>query len=78
MVSSIASRSGQRLSSTRMKRVSTGMSWNVASTIMPVSPMPPTVAQKTSGVPSGVTVNVSPPPVSRVIDSTLLPKVPSR
>ena len=31
MVSSIASRSGQRRSSTLMKRVSTGMSWKVAS-----------------------------------------------
>ena len=45
-----------------MNRVSTGISWNVASRITPVSPMPPTVAQNTSGVPSGVTVSVSPRP----------------
>ena len=44
---------------------------------MPVSPIPPAVAQKTSGFSVGVTVRTSPDPVRRVSECTWLPKVPS-
>ena len=60
-----------------MYEVSTGMSSNVASRITPVSPMPPVVAQKISGVWAGVTASTSPRPVSSVSESTWLPNVPS-
>ena len=42
----------------------------VASRITPVRPMPPVVAQKISGVSFGVTVSVSPLPVSSVSEWT--------
>ena len=71
------SRSAQRSSSTRIIDVSTGMRSKVASRITPVSPMPPVVAQKISGVSVGVTVSTSPLPVSRVSECTWLPNVPS-
>src|SRR5262245_37193485 len=50
----------------------------VARRMMPVSPLPPTVAQNNSDSgPSGVSALISPSAVSRSIDRTWLPKLPA-
>ena len=58
--------------------VSVGVISMVARRMMPVSPLPPTVAQNSSALgPSGVSWRISPSAVSRSIDRTWLPKLPA-
>src|SRR6478735_10805932 len=58
--------------------VSVGVIAMVARRMMPVRPLPPTVAQKSSDSwPSGVSVRTSPEAVSSSMDSTWLPKLPA-
>ena len=58
--------------------VSVGVISMVARRMIPVSPLPPTVAQNNSEPsPSGVTVCTWPSAVSRSIDRTWLPKLPA-
>ena len=59
-----------------MRLVSIGISSTVASRMMPVSPMPPTVAQKISASASGVTT-LSPDGVASLIERTKRPSEPS-
>lgn len=66
-----------RAVSTDMRLVSIGISEMVASRITPVSPMPPTVAQNSSGRCWGPTTTCEPSASSMVSDSTWLPKEPS-
>ena len=61
----------QRLVSIRSRRI-------VASTMIPVSPIPPTVAQNSSGRSSGETSTIEPSASSRRSRSTLVPNEPSR
>ena len=58
--------------------VSVGVISMVARRMMPVSPLPPTVAQNSSAsAPSGVSGRIWPSAVSRSIDRTWLPKLPA-
>ena len=58
--------------------VSVGVISMVARMMMPVRPLPPTVAQNRSASgPSGVTLRICPSAVSRSIERTWLPKLPA-
>ena len=58
--------------------VSVGVISTVARKTIPVSPLPPTVAQKSSASsPSGVRWRICPSAVSSSIDRTWLPKLPA-
>ena len=58
--------------------VSVGVISTVARMMIPVRPLPPTVAQNSSlSGPSGVSRRISPSAVSRSIDRTWLPKLPA-
>ena len=70
------SRSGTRSVSTRSRLVSIGCRRIVASTIVPVRPMPPHVAQKASASSSGVSVLRVPSGRASTSDSTWAPKLP--
>ena len=77
MRSITSSRSVARSVSTLMSELVIGIRSKVASTMTPVSPMPPTVAQKRSGSVSGLSVTRSPRPSTTVMRETCDPKVPS-
>jgi hypothetical protein len=55
-----------------------GIGWRaiVASRIVPVRPMPPTVAQNSSGRDSGVSVRLVPSGCARTSERTWRPKLP--
>ena len=58
--------------------VSVGVIAIVTRRMIPVSPLPPTVAQNSSeSTPSGVRWRISPSAVSSSIDRTWLPKLPA-
>jgi hypothetical protein len=76
-VANNSSRSAIREVSTRMRLVSIGISRIVASSMSPVSPMPPTVAQNSAGWCRGPITAVDPSASTMVIDSMCLPIDPS-
>ena len=73
----VLSRSRVRSVMTCIDAVSIGNRRMVASEIRPVSPMPPAVAQNTSGSRSALTVRVPSAGVSSTSDSTWEVNVPS-
>ena len=77
MRSITSSRSLARSVSTLMSELVMGIRSNVASTMTPVSPMPPTVAQNRSGSLSGDRTTSSPRPSMSVMRDTCDPNVPS-
>jgi hypothetical protein len=72
----VVSRSGVRSVSMASSLVAMGCSAIVASTIVPVSPMPPQVAQNWAGFASGVSVVQVPSGRATTIDRTCRPKLP--
>ena len=73
-----SSTSVARSVSTRMREVSTGCRFMVASVTTPVSPMPPAVAQNTSGWVSGLVVITPDPGVASFRRVTASQNEPSR
>ena len=77
MVSSSVLRSAVRRARTRISADGTATVRIVTEVTTPVSPMPPTVAQKAAGSRSGPRVRTSPHPSTRSRECTHCPKLPS-
>ena len=73
-----ASRSRATIVRWRIQPVRTGRSRIVASTIVPVSPIPPIVAANNAAFSAGEQVSVCPSGSTSLSDSTCAPKPPSR
>ncbi len=73
----VSSMSGARTVSTLTRDVSTLVSRTVAAAMMPVSPMPPAVAQNSSGSAPGVTRRSRPSASSRSKEGTCRAKLPA-
>ena len=69
--------SAVRTVSTRTREVPTRFSWTTARTMSPVRPMPPMVAQNSTGSDRSVTVRSSPPGSRMSKDRTCLAKLPA-
>ena len=73
----VSSMSAVRTVSTRRREVATRFSWISARTTRPVRPMPPAVAQNSSGSDASVTVRSSPPGSTMSNDRTCRAKLPA-
>ena len=69
--------SAVRTVSTLTREVATRLSWITARTMSPVRPMPPAVAQNSSGSDRPVTVRSSPPGSTMSADRTCRAKLPA-